>query len=130
MAILDHFIVPSHDPNDAANFLAYVLDVGYGEIGRFSAVFINDTLTADFAQSEEFDTHHSCFLVRDEEFDAILTRLQEKKIPYRSGPRGPMDMKFNTAHGGRNLYWLGPDGHNWEILTVSYARAAKGAAAN
>jgi hypothetical protein len=24
--------------------------------------------------------------------------------------------------GGRNFYWTDRDGHNWEVLTVSYAR--------
>jgi hypothetical protein len=28
------------------------------------------------------------------------------------------------AHGGRIVYWNEPDGHQWEMLTVSYARRA------
>ncbi|RYF57560.1 MAG: VOC family protein, partial [Comamonadaceae bacterium] len=28
----------------------------------------------------------------------------------------------DTAHGGRIVYWNEPDGHQWEMLTVSYAR--------
>jgi hypothetical protein len=31
-------------------------------------------------------------------------------------------MQINTAHGGRIVYWNEPDGHVWEVLTVSYAR--------
>lgn len=53
-----------------------------------------------------------------------MARLQNRKVPYRSSPHGPMDMQINTDNGGRNLYWFDPDGHNWEILTVSYARPA------
>jgi hypothetical protein len=34
-----------------------------------------------------------------------------------------MDMRINTELG-KNLFWFCPDGHNWEILTVSYARPA------
>jgi hypothetical protein len=30
--------------------------------------------------------------------------------------------------GGRNFYWTDSDGHNWEVLTVSYARQEAGAA--
>jgi hypothetical protein len=41
---------------------------------------------------------------------------------YRSTPHGPVDMKINTQHGGRIVYWNKPDGHVWEALTVSYAR--------
>ncbi len=33
-------------------------------------------------------------------------------------------MQINTRAGGKNLYWFDPDGHNWEILTVSYAKPA------
>jgi hypothetical protein len=33
-----------------------------------------------------------------------------------------MDMQINTEFGGRMIYWNEPDGHQWEMLTVSYAR--------
>jgi hypothetical protein len=32
-------------------------------------------------------------------------------------------MQINRRLGGKNLYWQDTDGHLWEILTVSYARA-------
>ncbi|HYR90702.1 MAG TPA: hypothetical protein VE422_41950 [Terriglobia bacterium] len=54
----------------------------------------------------------------------ILSRLRDRAIPFRNSPHGPMDMMINTENGGKNLYWFDPDGHNWEILTVSYARPA------
>jgi hypothetical protein len=34
-------------------------------------------------------------------------------------------MRVNTDYGGRLVYWDQPDGHVWEILTVSYARRSK-----
>ncbi len=34
-------------------------------------------------------------------------------------------MRINTQHGGSIVYWSEPDGHVWEMLTVSYARRAK-----
>jgi hypothetical protein len=121
MATLDHLIVPSHDRKTSAE-LANLLGVKIGEsFGVFSAVYVNDTLTIDFMDADEFDVHHYCFSVTDEEFETILARLREKKIPYRSSPHGPMDMKINTDNGGKNL-WFDADGHNWEVLTVSYAR--------
>ena len=36
-------------------------------------------------------------------------------------------MTLNTRMGGRNFYWTDGDGHNWEVLTVSYARRESGA---
>jgi glutamine synthetase adenylyltransferase len=35
---------------------------------------------------------------------------------------GPEDMAVNKQYGGRMVYWNEPDGHQWEMLTVSYAR--------
>jgi hypothetical protein len=37
---------------------------------------------------------------------------------------GPVDSRINTQHGGAIVYWNEPDGHQWEMLTVSYARRA------
>jgi hypothetical protein len=61
--------------------------------------------------------------VSDEQFDAILGRIQARRITYRSHPRGDNDMQINKRLGGKNLYWDDADGHLWEILTISYARA-------
>jgi len=44
------------------------------------------------------------FSVTNQEFDAILAKVQNRKIPYRSSPHGPMDMQVNTDNGGENLY--------------------------
>jgi hypothetical protein len=60
--------------------------------------------------------------VNDDEFDGIWDRVRAAGIPYRSTPRGPDDLQLNTRMGGRNFYWTDSDGHNWEVLTVSYAR--------
>jgi hypothetical protein len=125
MAIqLDHVIVPSHDPIARAKSLAGLLDVPWQESqGSFTPVYVNETLTLDFAKREQFESHHYCFHVSDAEFDAILGRIQVARIPYRSSPLGETDMQINRRLGGKNLYWQDTDGHLWEILTVSYARA-------
>ena len=58
----------------------------------------------------------------EEDFDAILGRIKAAGIQYRSSVRGPVDMQINTEYGGSMVYWNEPDGHQWEMLTVSYAR--------
>ena len=124
---LDHFIVPSRDKAAAAKQLADLLGVksAPAQAGPFHSVFVNDGLTLDFVDSEEaFPIHHYCFRVGEKEFDAILGRIRQAGLAYRSTPHGPMDMKVNTDHGGKIVYWTEPDGHYWEILTVSYARPA------
>lgn len=121
--LLDHLIVPSRDPVASARSLASLLGTPWEEErGHFTPVYVNDTLTLDFAQREGFDSHHYCFHVSDAEFDQIFARVQAAGIKYRSTPRGPDDLSLNTRMGGRNFYWTDIDGHNWEVLTVSYAR--------
>jgi len=124
MAItLDHVIVPSHDRRASSKLLADLLGVRSEEPkGEFAPVYVNDTLTLDFADREQFERHHLCFHVSDAEFDAIFARLQGAGIKYRSRPRGEDDMQINRRLGGKNVYWQDTDGHLWEILTISYAR--------
>ena len=125
MAItLDHVIVPSRAKAAGAKFLAGLLDVPWEESrGEFAPVYVNDTLTFDFADRERFESHHYCFHVSPGEFDGIFDRIRAAGLKYRSRPRGEDDMQVNTRLGGKNVYWQDPDGHLWEILTVSYARA-------
>jgi catechol 2,3-dioxygenase-like lactoylglutathione lyase family enzyme len=99
---LDHIMIPSHNRVAAAKSLAGLLDVPW---------------------QEQFEHYHVCFHVGDAEFDAILGRIRAAGIKYRSSPHGEDDLKVNTRLGGKNLYWKDADGHQWEILTVSYARA-------
>jgi len=123
---LDHIIVPSHDRMAAAKALADLLDVPWKDSGPggFVPVYVSPTLTLDFADREQFEHYHVCFHVGDAEFDAILGRIRAAGIKYRSTPHGEDDLKINTRLGGKNLYWKDADGHQWEILTVSYARAS------
>ena len=122
---LDHAIVSVRDKRAAAELIAYLLGVPWEEsgVGGFVPVFVNGGLTLDFDEAEESSpVQHFCFRVSEEEFDAILARIKGKGIAYRSTPLGPVDMKVNRSHGGRNVYWEEPEGVVWEILTVSYAR--------
>jgi len=122
---LDHSIVPSHHKVASAKLLGELLGVPWSAsgLGPFSPVYVNDGLTLDFVETAEpFPVYHFCFRVGQPEFDAILGRIEAAGIPYRSRVHGPMDRQINTDYGGSMIYWNEPDGHQWEILTVSYAR--------
>lgn len=124
---LDHVIVSAHQRDESARQLAHLLGVACGPAaeGPFFAVYINDGLTLDFiATDEDFPVEHFCFRVSDAEFDAILARIRDAGIAYRSNVRGPMDGQINTHYGGRMIYWNEPEGHQWEMLTASYARGS------
>jgi catechol 2,3-dioxygenase-like lactoylglutathione lyase family enzyme len=125
---LDHAIAPSRDKVASAKLLAELLGVPWSEtgLGPFSPVYVNDGFTLDFIETQDpFEIYHFCFRVSESEFDAILGRIKAAGIPFRSSVRGPMDMRINTDYGGRMVYWNEPDGHQWEILTASYARQPK-----
>ena len=125
---LDHFVVPSRNRVAAAKFLGELLGVPWAEsgVGPFSPVYINEGLTLDFDETtESFPILHFCFRVDQSKFDAILGRIIAAGLEYRSSPNGPVDFKVNKEHGSSIVYWNEPDGHYWEILTVSYARETK-----
>jgi hypothetical protein len=122
---LDHMMVPSKNKTAAARLLAELLGVPWGPAaaGPFVAVYVNDGLTLDFDEwTESIPQIHYCFRVNESEFDDILSRIQAAGIPYRSSVHGLVDSRIDTQHGGRIVYWNEPDGHVWEMLTVSYAR--------
>ena len=125
MAIeLDHVIVSARNQRDSARRLADLLGVRWAETGAgpFSPVYVNNGLTLDFIDDDgPFPIQHFCFRVDEEEFDSILQRIEAAGIKYRSTVRGPEDMQVNTQYGGRIVYWNEPDGHQWEMLTVSYS---------
>lgn len=128
MAIeLDHAIISAHDRDASAKLLAHLLGVpcGPAKEGPFFAVYVNEGLTLDFiATDEAFPVEHFCFRVSEDDFDRILERIKAAGINYRSTVRGPCDGRVNTAYCGRMVYWNAPENHQWEILTVSYARQA------
>jgi catechol 2,3-dioxygenase-like lactoylglutathione lyase family enzyme len=123
---LDHLIIPTKDKIASAKLLGSILGVPWAEqsnFGPFSPVFINNELTIDFDQwSDPVPKQHYCFRVDQGEFDSVLARIKAAGIAFRSLPLGEVDYKVNDAFGGNLVYWSEPDGHAWEILTVSYAR--------
>ena len=124
---LDHLMVPSRDKVASAKLLAGLLGVPWSEagVGPFAPVYVNDDLTFDFDEwPEPLPMIHYCFRVSADEFHAILKRIKAAGIPYRSRVHGPIDHQIDTQHGGGIVYWNEPDGHQWEMLTVSYARRA------
>ena len=123
---LDHVIISARDKRAAAEKLAGLLGVPWGDarLGPFTGVYLNEGLTLDFYETDEpFPVEHFCFRVgSDAEFETILARIKAAGIPYRSLVRGPVDYQVDTQFGGQGVYWNEPEGHQWELLTVSYAR--------
>jgi catechol 2,3-dioxygenase-like lactoylglutathione lyase family enzyme len=116
---LDHTIVPAHDKESSARFFARIFGLSYdGPMSHFAPVRINDPLTIDFDNWDQFERHHYAFKVSEAEFDGIFDRVKAEGIAYGSGPRSSEDMTINHRHGGRGFYFKDPNGHLLEVLTA------------
>jgi hypothetical protein len=95
-------------------------------VGPFSPMYVRDGLTLDF----------------DETGDplpvlSLLLRRRRRDVRRQSGPDqrgwnglpqcGPctVDVQVGIHLGGRLVYWNDPDGHAWEVLTVTDARQGR-----
>ena len=115
---LNHTIVPSRDKVRAAKFFARIFGLTYESAhGHFAPVQVNDTLTLDYDNRDEFEAHHYAFHVTEDDFDAIFGRVQAEGITYGSGPYNSEDMDINHRKGGRGVYFKDPDGHLLELMT-------------
>src|SRR5262245_3935230 len=105
MITLNHTIVPSRDKESSARFFARIFGLEYGgPAGHFAPVRINESLTLDWDDRDEFEGHHYAFMVTESDFDAIFGRLKAEQVVYGSGPGSSTDGQINTRHGGRGLY--------------------------
>jgi len=114
---LNHTIVPARDRQGAARFFARIFGLEVKDNGHFAAVPVNDSLTLDFADSEQFEPHHYAFHVDDATFDAIFARVTASGIPFTADPFGREPGRINNWNGGRGFYFRDPDGHVLELLT-------------
>jgi catechol 2,3-dioxygenase-like lactoylglutathione lyase family enzyme len=116
---LDHTIVPAKDKVASAEFFADIfgLTVKPGQ-GYFAQVQVNESLTLDFADEPEPQSHHYAFHIGEAEFEAIFGRVKAKGIPYGSRPYNRTDGQIYTRRGGRGFYFDDPNGHVLEVMTV------------
>jgi catechol 2,3-dioxygenase-like lactoylglutathione lyase family enzyme len=118
---LDHTIVPAHDKEESARFIAKMFGLEYkGPWGHFAPVKVNDTLSMDFDNRENFQSNHYAFLASDGEFDDILGRVKEAGRSYGSSPFDQTNMEINRLHTGRGVYFKDDNGHSWEVITHTY----------
>ena len=118
----DHTLVAAQDKHQSARFFAEIFGLAEPEeAGFFVSVTLDDGVVLSYAEPRvEFPPQHYAFLVSDETFDAILTRIQERGITYWADPRMQAVNQINTNHGGRGVYFDDPAGHHLEVLTRRY----------
>ncbi|WP_372348889.1 VOC family protein [Streptomyces sp. KL116D] len=124
---LNHTIVAAHDQEASARFLADILGLRVGPPdGPFTPVEVANGVTLDYYDREIDDTElpatitpqHYAFQVTDQEFDAILTRIEAADLPYWSDPHHRTPGEIRVRGRARAVYFDDPNGHNLEILTA------------
>lgn len=116
---LNHTIVPAHDPQASAQFLADILGVSVDPpVSHFTPVTLANGVTLDFDHSDDIASHHYAFQLNDEEFDAAFGRIRDKDITYYADPACHKPGQVYAGKSGRRgTYFRDPNGHLMEILT-------------
>ncbi|TKC98449.1 VOC family protein [Polyangium fumosum] len=119
---LNHTIVLSRDREKSAHFLADILGLVVAKpFGPFLPVVTANGVTLDFMTGgSNIAIQHYAFLVSEEEFDAILARLVQQKVPIWADPHGRQPGRINRNDGGRGVYFFDPSGHGLEAFTRPY----------
>jgi catechol 2,3-dioxygenase-like lactoylglutathione lyase family enzyme len=118
---LNHTIVYCRDQQASASFLSEILGLpAPTRFGPFTVVQVANDVSLDFLEEGTVHPQHYAFLVDEDEFDQIHGRITARGIPYWADPGRRRPHQMNTNDGGRGLYWLDPDDHVLEILTVPY----------
>ena len=117
---LNHTIVPAHDKRVSATFLAEILGLeSPTPFGPFMCVETANGVSLDFADHDVVpESLHFAFLVSEEEFDAIFTRITDRRLRYWADPGHTRENVINDH--GRGFYFEDPSGHNLEVLTRPY----------
>jgi catechol 2,3-dioxygenase-like lactoylglutathione lyase family enzyme len=118
---LNHTIVFARDRQESAEFLAGILGLTVGAAwGPFLPLATTNGVTLDFATAETVAPQHYAFLVPEESFDGVLTRIIDKGLTYWADPMMKQPGQINHNHGGRGVYFLDPSGHGMEVITRPY----------
>lgn len=98
---LNHTIVRAHDKQETARHLVEILGLPEPTtFGPFVVVQVANGVSLDVA--------------------AIHGRIRERGLDWWADPFHRRPGEVNHDDGGRGLYWLDPNGHSLEIITVPY----------
>lgn len=129
---LNHTIIKSREQRATADFIAEILGIeppaGFAN-DHFLMIQLSNDVSLDVMQFDgAYDPQHYAFLVSEEEFDQVLTRLQRMGVEYFAGPWRSRPGQINTLDGGRGVYFPSPGGHDLEVLTRPYGADAEATA--
>lgn len=121
-AQLNHTIVWCRDGETSSRFLAEMLGrPAPTRFGPFHVVEFDNGVSLDFYGGyETIAMQHYAFLVDEADFDAVLGRIQERKLEYWADPGRKQAGRINHHDGGRGVYFQDPNGHLLEAITRPY----------
>jgi len=121
-AQLNHTIVWCHDQGASSRFLADMLGRPPPQrFAHFDVVDLDNGVSMDFADREgEITAQHYAFLIDETDFDAVLGRIEARKLQHWADPARRRPGEINHNDGGRGVYFADPDGHLLEVITRPY----------
>ncbi|MFE1595747.1 VOC family protein [Nocardia sp. NPDC058705] len=121
----NHTIVGCHDNRETAEFWADILGLDIGkQWGPFIPISLDHGAAFDFAKVppfvSEIQPQHYAFLISEAEFDTAYAKIQRYKLDHWADPQQHGVNEINHHDGGRGVYFLDPNGHFLELITVPY----------
>lgn len=118
----NHTLIHSKNKAESANFVSELLGLPPPiPFHIFLVVQLTNGASLDFIETDKaFAPQHYAFLVGEQEFDHIYTKIWDRDFPFWADPAKKISKKFNTHFGGRGLYFEEPSGNFLEIITRPY----------
>jgi catechol 2,3-dioxygenase-like lactoylglutathione lyase family enzyme len=119
---LNHTIVWCRDKLRSSAFLANMLGrAAPVSFMHFMVVTLDNGVSLDFMEKDgEVALQHYAFLVGEEDFAAVLSRIRAAGLDHWADPGRTRPGEINTHDGGRGVYFPDPDGHLLELITRPY----------
>ncbi|WP_159978076.1 MULTISPECIES: VOC family protein [unclassified Novosphingobium] len=118
----NHTIIWCRDRHVSADFFAAIYGLAEPvDFYHFCVVRLAHGVFLDFAEKDgPIAPQHYAMLVDESTFDALLSRIETRRLTYWADPMRSRAGEINHNDGGRGLYFEDPDGHILEALTVPY----------
>jgi len=120
---LNHTIVWCSDQQRSAGFFTEIFGRPSPKpFAHFLVVELDNGVSLDFYDDREGEvaSQHYAFLVGENEFTSIFSRVRERGLEYWADPARTKPGEINRNDGGRGVYFKDPDGHLLEIITRPY----------
>ena len=120
---LNHTIVWCSDKMHSSTFLAHMLGrPAPTAFLHFMVVTLDNGVSLDFMEKPgAVARQHYAFLITDEDFDAVVTRIHSLALSFWADPGRLKPGEINHHFGGRGVYFEDPDGHLLEVITRPYS---------